>query len=63
MNEKNKHSPDIVRFSKHENLLDFGFKKQTKKFFKKYEKDSEIEFNSITWLNLLNILIVMLEWL
>ena len=37
MNNKNKHSPSIVRFSEHESLLDFGFKKQTKKFFKKYE--------------------------
>ena len=48
MNQKNKHSPDIVRFSKHENLLDFDFKKQTKKFFKKYEKDSEISLTQIT---------------
>ena len=39
---KNKHFPVIVRFSKHKNLLDFGFKKQTKKFFKKFEKDSKI---------------------
>lgn len=46
MNTKNKHSPIIVRFSKHKNLLDFGFKKQTKKFFKKFEKDSKIEINS-----------------
>lgn len=46
MNSKNKHSPIIVRFSKHKNLLDFGFKKQTKKFFKKFEKDSKIEINS-----------------
>ncbi len=30
MKRKNKHSPNIVRFLKHENLLDFGFKKQTK---------------------------------
>ena len=28
MNQKNKHSSVIVRFSKHKNLLDFGFKKQ-----------------------------------
>ena len=35
MNQKNKHSPDIVKFSKHKKPLDFGFKKQTKKFFKK----------------------------
>ena len=46
MNQKNKHSPVIVRFSKHKNLLDFGFKKQTKKFFKKFEKDSKIDINS-----------------
>ena len=46
MNSKNKHSPIIVRFSKHKNLLDFGFKKQTKKFFKKFEKDGKIEINS-----------------
>jgi transposase len=46
MNQKNKHSPVIVRFSKHKNLLDFGFKKQTKKFFKKFEKDGKIEINS-----------------
>jgi len=46
MNQKNKHSPVIIRFSKHKNLLDFGFKKQTKKFFKKFEKDSKIEINS-----------------
>ena len=31
MNSKNKHSPVIVRFSRHKNLLDFGFKKQSKK--------------------------------
>ena len=36
----------IVRFSKYEILLDFGFKKQTKRFFKKFEKDSKIEINS-----------------
>lgn len=46
MNSKNKHSPIIVRFSKHKNLLDFGFKKQTKKFFKKFEKDSKSKINS-----------------
>ena len=34
---ENKHFPSIVRFSEHESLLDFGFKRQTKKFFKKYE--------------------------
>ena len=44
---KNKHSPVIIRFSKHKILLDFGFKKQTKKFFKKFEKDSKTDINSI----------------
>ena len=34
---KNTHSSSILRFSEHKSLLDFGFKKQTKKFFKKYE--------------------------
>ncbi len=34
---ENKHFPSIVRFSEHESLLDFGFKRQTKKFFKKYK--------------------------
>lgn len=61
MNTKNKHSPIIVRFSKHKNLLDFGFKKQTKKFFKKFEKRVKSRLTQITWLNLLNILIVMLK--
>ena len=28
--KKNKHFSVMVRFSKHKNLLDFGFKKQTK---------------------------------
>ena len=37
MKRKNKHSPDIIRFSKHKNLLDFGFKNQVKKYFKKLE--------------------------
>ena len=37
MKRKNKQSPVIVRFSKHKNLLDFGFKKQVKKYFKKLE--------------------------
>ena len=33
MKRKNKHSPDIIRFSKHKNLLDFGQYYQVKKFF------------------------------
>lgn len=37
MKRKNKHSPNIIRFSKHKNLLDFGFKNQVKKYFKKLE--------------------------
>ena len=37
MNNKNKHSLSIVRFSEHKSLLDFSFKRQTKKFFKKYK--------------------------
>ena len=39
MKPKNKHSPNIIRFSKHKNLLDFGFKNQVKKYFKKLEID------------------------
>lgn len=46
MKRKNKHFPVIVMFYKHKNLLDFGFKKQTKKFFKKFEKTSKTEINS-----------------
>ena len=45
MNSKNKHSPVIVRFSRHKNLLDFGFKKQSKKkYFKKYENDFKSDY-------------------
>ena len=44
MKIENKHSPVIVRFSKHENLLDFGFKKQAKKYFKKYENDFKSDY-------------------
>ena len=44
MNSKNKHSSVMVRFSKHKNLLDFGFKKQTKKYFKKYENDFKSDY-------------------
>ena len=44
---KNKHSPIIFRFSKHENLLDFGFKKQAKKYFKKYENDLKVIINNL----------------
>ena len=46
MNKENKHSPLIDRFFKHKNLLDFGFKKQVKKFFKKYENDCKMGFKS-----------------
>jgi len=46
MNQKNKHSPVIVRFSKHKNLLDFGFKKQVKKYFKKLEIGKLNSFSS-----------------
>lgn len=57
MNTENKHSPVIFRFSKHENLLDFGFKKRSKKYFKKYEnyfksdytENELIEFNEYTY--------------
>ena len=45
MKRKNKHSPDIIRFSKHKNLLDFGFKNQVKKYFKKLEID---ELNTVS---------------
>ena len=38
MNQKNKHSPVIVRFSKHKNLLDFGFKNKQKNFSKNLKK-------------------------
>ena len=34
MDTENKYSPVIIKFSKHENLLDFGFKKQAPKFLK-----------------------------
>ena len=34
MNWKNKHFSVTVRFWKHENLLDFGFRKTNKKFEK-----------------------------
>ena len=44
MNTENKHSPVIFRFSKHENLLDFGFKKQSKKYLKKYENDFKSDY-------------------
>ena len=44
MNIENKHSPVIFRFSKHKNLLDFGFKKQSKKYFKKYENDFKSDY-------------------
>ena len=44
MNLKNKYSPIIFRFSKHKNLLDFGFKKQAKKYFKKYENDFKSDY-------------------
>ena len=46
MNNKNKHSPSIVRFSEHKSLLDFGFKKQTKKFFKKYKNQCKSDIKS-----------------
>ena len=63
MKQKNKHSPVIVRFSKHKNLLDFGFKKQTKKFSKNLKKTVKSRLTQVNWLNSLNILIVMLECL
>jgi hypothetical protein len=44
MNTKNKHFSVIFRFSKHENHLDFGFKKQAKKYFKKYENDFKSDY-------------------
>ena len=46
MNNKNKHSLNIVRFSEHKSLLDFGFKKQTKKFFKKYKNQCKSDIKS-----------------
>ena len=48
MNSKNKHSPIIVRFSKHKNLLDFGFKKQTKNFSKNLKKTVKLRLTQIT---------------
>lgn len=49
MKYKNTYSPSIVRFSEHKSLLDFGFKKQTKKFFKKYENSckTDIKHNEL----------------
>ena len=46
MNNKNKHSPSIVRFSEHKSLLDFSFKRQTKKFFKKYKNQCKSDIKS-----------------
>jgi 16S rRNA A1518/A1519 N6-dimethyltransferase RsmA/KsgA/DIM1 with predicted DNA glycosylase/AP lyase activity len=61
MNQKNKHSPVIVRFSKHKNLLDFGFKNKQKNFSKNLKKTVKSILTQIIWLNLLNNHIVMLE--
>ena len=44
MNTENKYFPVIFRFSKHKDLLDFGFKKQSKKYFKKYENDFKSDY-------------------
>ena len=44
MNIEKKHSPVIFRFSKHKNLFDFCFKKQSKKYFKKYENDFKSDY-------------------
>ena len=38
MNQKNKHSPTIVRFSKHKNLLDLALKNKQKNFSKNLKK-------------------------
>ena len=63
MKRKNKHSPVIVMFYKHKNLLDFGFKKQTKNFSKNLKKLVKQRLTPVIWLNLLKIIIVMLEFL
>ena len=44
MNSKNKHSLFIFGFSKHKNILGFDFKKQAKKYFKKYEIDFKSDY-------------------
>ena len=41
MNNENKHSPIIISRLKYKTLLDFGFKKQSRKFFKKIKKKSK----------------------
>ena len=38
MNSENKHFPIIISRLKYKTLLDFGFKKQSRKFFKKIKK-------------------------
>ena len=41
MNNENKHSPIIINRLKYKTLLDFGFKKQSRKFFKKIKNKSK----------------------
>ena len=59
MNTENKHSSVIFSFSKHKNLLDFGFKKQAKKYFKKYENDFKSDYIENELINSLNMPIVI----
>ncbi len=46
---ENKHFPSIVRFSEHESLLDFGFKRQTKNFLKSIKINVKSYIKSMMW--------------